>query len=213
MDDLLNQWDQSLDQAQLDRLQTNLERRRFLHDSCKAAAGPALALGLLPSLALFSACDKTPQILQAQIINQEPWTSLAAVQQIMFPDDGNGPSAADLNATAYLKFVIDTPDMDKDDRQFILKGIDWLNQLSTKNTQKLFIENNTQKRNELITQIAKSQSGERWLSFLLLYMFEALLTDPVYGANPNGIGWDWLEHKPGFPHPPKNKTYTELLKK
>lgn len=209
MDDLLRQWDQSLGQAGLDRLKINHQRRRFLHNSCKATAG----LGLLPSLALFSACEQTPQSLQAGIIGDEPWATFAAVQQILFPDDGNGPSAADLNATAYLKFVIDAADTDKDDRAFILKGIDWLNQLSQTNSKKTFIENERQQQNKLITQIAGSQSGERWLSFVLLYIFEALLTDPVYGANPGGIGWSWLEHTPGFPHPPANKIYTELLKR
>ncbi len=209
MDDLLKQWDQSLGQAELNRLKINYERRRFLHDSCKATAG----LGLLPSMALFSACEQTPQSLQADIIGDEPWTTFAAVQQILFPDDGNGPGAADLNTTAYLKFVIDAPDTDKDDRVFILKGIDWLNQLAQTNTKKTFNKNEMPQQNELITQIATSQSGERWLSFLLLYIFEALLTDPIYGANPAGIGWHWLEHVPGFPHPPANKMYTELLKR
>jgi len=209
MDDVLNQWNQSLGQAQLERLQTNLERRRFLHESSKAAAG----LALLPSITMFTACDQTPQVSQSQIIQHEPWTSLAAVQLILFPADGNGPSAMDVNATAYLKFVLDAPDIDQADRAFILKGIDWLNQLSQKKTKKLFIDNHESQQNNLIAQIANSSSGEKWLSFLLLYIFEALLTDPAYGANPNGIGWQWLEHKPGFPHPPTNKIYTELLKR
>jgi len=209
MNELLKKWDQSLGPNQLARLQTNLERRRFLHDSCKATAG----LSLLPSIALFNACDQTPQNTQAQIIKDEPWTMFAATQEILFPADGNGPGASDLNATAYLKFVLDAPDMDQDDRQFIFKGVDWLNQLSQTQTNQAFNSSDNQQQQDLITQIAKSQSGERWLSFLLLYIFEALLTDPVYGANPNGIGWQWLEHQPGFPHPSKQKIYTELLKR
>jgi gluconate 2-dehydrogenase gamma chain len=36
---------------------------------------------------------------------------------------------------------------------------------------------------------------------LLDYIMEALLTDPVYGGNPNSIGWQWLKHQPGFPRP------------
>ena len=39
--------------------------------------------------------------------------------------------------------------------------------------------------------------GRAWLSLLLYYIFEALLSDPVYGGNPDGIGWQWLEHQPG----------------
>lgn len=209
MDDLLDQWDQSLDPDMEERLQANLERRRFLHESCKATAGVAL----LPSMTLFTACDQTPGTTQAEIVTNEPWATFAAVQEILFPDDGNGPSASDLNATAYLKFVLEAEDTDKTDSDFIQKGIGWLNQLSISKTQTRFVKNNIQKQNELISKIAKSTSGERWLSFLLLYIFEALLTDPVYGSNPNGIGWAWLEHKPGFPSPPADKIYPELLKK
>jgi len=209
MDDILVQWDQSIDKAQHDRLKINYERRRFLHDSYKATAG----LALLPSISLFTACDQTPHITQAQLAHDDPWKTFAAVQLILFPDDGNGPSAVDLNATAYLQFVLQAADSDKQDVAFILKGIDWLNQLSQSNTDKLFIYNNSQQQNSLIKQTSQSSSGERWISFLLLYIFEALLTDPVYGANPNGIGWAWLEHQAGFPHPPSHKIYTQLLKK
>jgi gluconate 2-dehydrogenase gamma chain len=48
------------------------------------------------------------------------------------------------------------------------------------------------------------------LSLLLYYIFEALLSDPVYGGNPGGIGWQWLEHQPGFPRPPADKIYGNL---
>ena len=37
-----------------------------------------------------------------------------------------------------------------------------------------------------------------------------MLTPPSYGGNPNGIGWQWLEHQAGFPLPPAGKRYYEL---
>ena len=40
-----------------------------------------------------------------------------------------------------------------------------------------------------------------------LYIFEALLSDPVYGGNPEGIGWRWLGHRPGFPRPNQRNRY------
>jgi gluconate 2-dehydrogenase gamma chain len=52
--------------------------------------------------------------------------------------------------------------------------------------------------------------GRAWLSLLLYYIFEALLSDPVYGGNPGEIGWRWLEHQPGFPRPPADKIYGSL---
>ena len=37
-----------------------------------------------------------------------------------------------------------------------------------------------------------------------------MLAPPIYGGNPNGIGWQWLKHKPGFPLPEQGKRYYEL---
>jgi len=64
----------------------------------------------------------------------------------------------------------------------------------------------------MLHQITKSKAGRRWVSKLLSYICEALLGDPVYGGNPDGIGWKWLNHHPGFPRPPKHKRYRELRK-
>lgn len=206
---LLTKWDNSLSPAQHNTLDARLERRRFLHTSCKAAAGAAL----IPSIALFSACDQTTKTKTAKALLAEPWPTFAAVQLILFPDDHNGPSAMDLNATAYLNFVLNANDADKEEREFIFKGIGWLNQLANTEYKINFLNASLEQQEKLIHKISISQSGERWLSYLLLYLFEALLTDPIYGSNPNGIGWQWLEHQPGFPTPDKTKTYPELQKR
>ena len=51
------------------------------------------------------------------------------------------------------------------------------------------------------------QRGREWLQEMIRYVFEALLSDPVYGGNPQAVGWKWLQHTPGFPRPPKEKRY------
>ena len=50
----------------------------------------------------------------------------------------------------------------------------------------------------------------RWLSTLITYTLEALLSDPLYGGNTNGIGWKWLGHDPGNPRPSADKIYGRL---
>ena len=62
----------------------------------------------------------------------------------------------------------------------------------------------------MLRQIEQSNAGQNWLSLLLTYLLEALLADPVYGGNPDGIGWQWLEHQSGFPRPPADKTWYRL---
>ena len=45
---------------------------------------------------------------------------------------------------------------------------------------------------------------------LIGYIFEAMLAPPAYGGNPNGVGWQWLQHKAGYPLPKAGKRYYEL---
>jgi len=203
---ILARWNASLSVDQHRELDAQLERRRFLHNAGKASA----AAIMLPSMALFTACDPSQP---HAALTQEPWPTFAAVQLVLFPNDGNGPSANDLNAATYLHFVLNSEDIDHEERDFIFKGIDWLNQLADTQHNKNFLAAGALQQAKLIETIAKSKSGERWLSYLLLYIFEALLSDPAYGGNPDGIGWSWLEHAPGFPRPDRQKTYPNLLKR
>ncbi|MEE8342688.1 MAG: gluconate 2-dehydrogenase subunit 3 family protein, partial [Gammaproteobacteria bacterium] len=71
---------------------------------------------------------------------------------------------------------------------------------------------NEQERETVLREIEQSRAGRNWLSTLLTYLLEALLADPVYGGNPNGIGWQWLEHQPGYPLPPKDKAWHRIGK-
>jgi len=206
MDELLTRWEKTLGQTRLEQITCNLARRRFLLDTLRTTA-----LTILPGAGIITACSDQHGTSQQDLNTNEPWVTFAAVQQILFPDDGNGPDATRINATFYLKFVLDTPDIDPDDREFIHGGIKWLNDLSREHYQKEFTQCNKTQQEDLISRVAASNAGERWLSYLLLYIFEAPLADPVYGGNPDGIGWQWLHHQPGFPAPPANKRYLDLL--
>ena len=84
--------------------------------------------------------------------------------------------------------------------------------MSTKKYRRGFTQLNNNEREQLLRLIAGSEAGENWLSTLLLYIFEALLSDPVYGGNTGEAGWQWLAHTPGFPRPLVNKTFVQLLK-
>jgi len=162
-------------------------------------------------LAALPACAKENHN-DASILQDEPWQSLAVVQQHLFPQDGNGPGAQDIRATSYLKSVLDAADMDAEERDFMLNGVDWLNGVAQQLSGKAFKRLDATQAEQVLQRIASSEAGENWLATLLLYIFEALLSSPVYGGNPDGTGWRWLEHQPGFPLPPKDKAYFALLK-
>jgi len=134
-----------------------------------------------------------------------------AVQMQLFPDDGDGPSARDLNAIAYLEWAMTDPQNIKDgDPEFIAKGIGWLDDLSEQTEGTSFIKLSDKQQDNILKQTSKSQAGENWLSLLMYYLAEALMLDPVYGGNPEMIGWKWLEHQAGFPRPVSGKTYRDF---
>ena len=102
--------------------------------------------------------------------------------------------------------------MDAEERDFMLNGVDWLNGVAQQLSGKAFKRLDATQAEQVLQRIASSEAGENWLATLLLYIFEALLSSPVYGGNPDGTGWRWLEHQPGFPQAPEDKTYFALLK-
>lgn len=172
--------------------QALLARRRFL----LAAAGGSLAM-------LFPLAND----VVAKARRAEPWPLIAAVQDILFPSEPHAPGAREINALGYLRGVLAEPGRDREENRLILKGADWLDDLSRQRQRAGFLDLADDQREQLLHETSASEQGEHWLSTLLFYLCEALLTDPVYGGNPNGIGWAWLGHTPGFPRPTADKRY------
>ncbi len=143
----------------------------------------------------------TPSL--ANTLSLEQWQTLAAVQAHLFPSEPNSPGAPEINATGYLHFAL----IDPDEREFIKMGVFQLDRLAQYMEGKGFLALSTAQRELLLRRFEMGKNGKRWLTIILEYILEALLTDPIYGGNPNGIGWKWLDHHPGFPRPPANKRY------
>jgi len=197
---------------------TGINRRDFIKSS--------LAVSLLANMAACkpnissntNAKDTTKLISDIPTVKIEKYTfsedqhlDLDAIFMCLFPDDGDGPSANDLNVTTYLEWAMsDERNIDDGDPEFIAKGIGWLNQLSNDNIGKIFREATLKQQNELITETVGSEAGKNWVSILLYYVVEALTLDPFYGGNTNQVGWNWLEHQGGFPHPIQGKTYRDF---
>jgi gluconate 2-dehydrogenase gamma chain len=167
-----------------------LARRRFL----LAGAG-----GLAALFAPVGADAKIKNTLE------NPWPLLTAVQEHLFPSEIEAPGAREIHALAYLQGVLGDPRGDREEQRFILQGAAWLEDLSRQRQQAAFVELDPLRREQVLREVASTAKGENWISTLLLYLCEALLSDPVYGGNPDGIGWAWLAHQPGFPRPTPEK--------
>lgn len=173
-----------------------LNRRQFLQSLAVAS--------LLPLM------RPSPLLAAAPLSEKQRWQTLALVQQHLLPSEPGSPGASDINALDYLRFVVADPWLKSDTRAFVLQGADWLEGLCLEQAEKSFIELDADKREAMLEQVAATQAGERWLSTQMLFLTEALLVDPAYGANTNDAGWRWLGHVPGFPRPDVNTRYPVL---
>ena len=194
-------WDTTIPKGLQERIKQKQGRRDFL----KAA-------GLAPAAIILTACDSaettpTATTPSSLLLEQAPWNTFSSVQNHLFPKDEDSPGSTDINATAYLKSVLELPGVDDSDKKFIRDGVNWANDLSRQMFERDFHQLNSDKKEQVLQRISKSSAGESWLALLLLYIFEALIADPVYGGNKNKVGWQWLEHAPGFPLPSENKRY------
>ena len=181
--------------------QAQQSRRGFL----KSAAG----MGAMATLPAFSLNAKALTSL-SELVKTEPWLTLDATLNQLLPSSPTGPSAKDINATAYLFQVMTVQPTEQDEKDFILKGVGWLNSYANSEKSADFAQLNFADKEQLLRGISRSRAGQNWLNTLLGYIFEAMLAPPSYGGNPDGIGWQWLEHQAGFPLPEKGQRYFEL---
>lgn len=135
---------------------------------------------------------------------------LQEVQEHLFPKSDNSPGANDVNSLHYLHFVLTDPDIDEDNKNLLIKGVGWLEDKCQTNFNRSFINLSSVEKDKVFRSIENLNWGYRWLSLILIYIFEASLSDPIYGGNPNKIGWKWLEHNPGLPRPTSDNMYNKL---
>jgi len=183
-----------------------LGRRAFLLRG-GAALATAAALAGLPYALRKELTRETSFVM----FSARQLEAVAAIQEHLFPKSPDSPGAADINATVYLETSITAAGIDPDSRNTIVNGVSRMQDASRERFDILFSDLDFQQREQLLRYLAdNTRWGRAWLSLLLYYILEALLSDPVYGGNPGGIGWRWLEHQAGFPRPPLDKTYGRL---
>ncbi|CAH0991329.1 hypothetical protein SIN8267_01432 [Sinobacterium norvegicum] len=186
--------------AEPQKLNGGISRRHFV----QGLAGASI---LVPVSA--SAINQAAEALVEER-DKDPWLTLGLVQQLVLPNDGNGPGASEINALAYLRAVSEQPQLDTDSKAFIFNGVNWVNDVAMQSHQQHFSALNNEQQRLLLTTVAKSRAGENWLSMHVRYLFEALLSSPGYGSNIDQIGWQWLQHSGGFPQPSEQKLWFNL---
>ena len=184
----------------------NISRREFM-----------MRLGLLGSVAMSYPVATLAELRQSSANQplpdwaEEPvWKTIAEVQETLFPAGEDIPGASDIGAAIYLHKAIENPNADGEDRDYIYRGIGWLDELAQQRYSENYIQLSDNQKEKVIAETVQTRAGRKWISLLLTYLLEALLCEPVYGGNPDGVGWKWLQHQPGYPTPAADKTWDQL---
>ena len=144
--------------------------------------------------------------LSATGLTAEQWRVMAAVQEHLFPSEPGVPGAREANATAWLQWVLSDPALAEESRRLYRQGVEKLTRLTLAKGAVPFHRLHEAERERLL-RACERQGGAHWLREVIHYILEALLSDPVYGGNPDGVGWRWLEHRPGFRRPGSRQRY------
>ena len=179
-------------------------RRRLL----KSAAGVS-ALTILPTWTVTA----SQQEQLNSLLKTDPWRTLDSVMNHLLPASKTGPSAVEIKAMEFLYNLVFERPTPQDEIDFIFKGVDWLNGYTTQQLNRSFVALTFDEKEAMLRDISQSNAGSNWINMMLTNLLEAMLSPPSYGGNPNGIGWQWLEHKAGFPLPEKGQRYFELPKR
>lgn len=143
--------------------------------------------------------------------SKEEFRSLSALLETLFPDDGNGPGALTLNADKYVLWILNDEISDPEESDYILDKFEQFESKLKKEKEVRFHELSRSAQIDWIDQESKESDGRKLFSRLMTLIFEALLLDPLYNVNPDGIGWEWLEHDPGLPRPSSDNKYPQIL--
>jgi len=169
-----------------DLKQNTLARRAFL--------GTSFLLGAA-TLYWFNQKDK-----KVRLYANETQVLLHSAYHL-FAHSELGLGAKDIHIASYLAFVLKDKRIMKSDRDYFLKGAYWLEESAFETYDSSFLNLSYDQKERLFQNISKERWGRNYIHTTLGYIFEALLSAPIYGSNIDGIGWKWLEHNPGFPQP------------
>jgi gluconate 2-dehydrogenase gamma chain len=181
--------------------QTN--RRSFL----KAA----LLAGTLSQLSFLNSCSSDTPEQGNELLTGEQVAILKAMLMKFFPNDGNGPSAEDLRSYEYVMWTLRDNGANPDDNRYIIDGILWINETSQELYQKNFLDLDPTEQDKAVEELMRKDYGNDWSSILITFIFESLVMDPIYGCNPDGVGWKWLNHTPGYPQASEPLRYENIL--
>jgi gluconate 2-dehydrogenase gamma chain len=179
----------------------NISRRYFLKG--------VVITGVALHIPIIFSCENLT--LSNRELNRNNIKTLDQVLNILLPDDGFGPSATDLNSISYIINSLKDPQFSQKDFMIIKEGFIALDKFAHVEYSSDFSSQNLSAREKIIQKISSTKWGENWLSKIITFILESLLSHPLYGSNTNEIGWKWLNHYSGQPQPNEKLIYPQIL--
>lgn len=128
-----------------------------------------------------------------------PYTTIKILQNDLVPK----AQKLGIDTLKYMHLVFRHKKISQSDKEFLKNGVKWLNEEAIRKYRQAYIKLNSDQRETLLQEIAKTRWGESFLYEIMSYTFEAMLGDPIYSGNNNQAGWKWLEFTGGLPRPTK----------
>ncbi len=151
-----------------------------------------LKLTLLSSAVfLTSGCDLIAVIT--------PKETLRLLQEELFPK----VKELGINTSRYMEIIFAHSRITQEEKELLKRGVKKLNEAAYESYGRAFTALTTLQRKALLNATAKTQWGAAFMDAMLRYTLEALLGDPIYGANINQAGWKWLAYTAAKPQPTK----------
>jgi len=123
--------------------------------------------------------------------------TIQSVQQHLFPDGSQIPSARSMNVTQFLLETITHPSYDKDIRVFVIEGAE---ELESREKGK-FTALSEKEKEQALRSYEETHYGSNWLSRIMTLTMEGMFSDPIYGSNVKEAGWKALGSYGGLPRP------------
>lgn len=154
--------------------------------------------------------NKIPVLDGKDILTNEEMKTLYLIQNILVPNDGNGPSAGMVNAHNYFIWTLEDQNLPISEKEYFINKLQDLITLSKEKFGNNFNDLPSKDQELFIANNITSGWTQTFLSRMITIIFEAMLLDPIYGGNPNEIGWDWLDHIGGSPRTNAQTKYPEI---
>jgi gluconate 2-dehydrogenase gamma chain len=202
-----------------EHIDTELEPDHNWQQSRRSWLKTMLLGGIAVQLPWLQSCDiktettpEQPQLDGQDIFKPLEMENIHCLHNIIVPADGNGPSAADVESANYFAWMLVQPLYVENSKTYFIDNWIKISDLC-KETYQVEIKDLTPNQQQAF-MLTLTESGwtRSFISKMTSVIFEAMLFDPIYGFNPNGIGWEWLEVTPGQPRANEQTKYPEFLK-